>query len=157
TRRWNSSSLPCRETKGMRRAVNPVDHPGHQGPRLDQSSSAGDGHRVTTIGLRLGGRFHAVMAVLRFRWIEEVRLVDLFPGYLFAGVAGDLPHDCDHGAPGHVIAAVDRVTRPDCGEQAVVLHLIRIARALPSPTGLSPNPAIGDGCLALAAKNEARI
>ena len=87
-------------------------------PGSDHLRAAGDGHGVTAVGPRLGGRFHAVVALFRFVGVEVVGGVDLLPIHFLAGVTRNLAHHGDHGAAGHVVAVIDWFAGADAGEQA---------------------------------------
>ena len=81
----------------------------HRSQKLDHDSSSRRRHGVTAIGFRFGGRLHAVVAVLGLGGIIEIRLIHLLPRDFFARIAGELAHNRYHRAPGHVVAAVNRL------------------------------------------------
>src|SRR3974390_2931032 len=118
---------------------------------------ARDRHGVTAIGAGFGGRFHSVPAFVGLGGIIKIGLINLFPGNVFPGVTGKLTHHRYHCALRHVMAAIERAAAANRSEKLVVLHLIRIALALPAPFGFAPNPAGLHRSLSLSAKDQAGI
>src|SRR5512145_924824 len=89
--------------------------------------------------------------------VVETGLVHLLPGDFLAGVAGELAHDGDECAPGHVITVIEAIAGADRGEQPVMLDLIRVTLALPTPVGFAPDAAGFDGGFAFTAEDDARV
>src|ERR1041384_7906571 len=107
----------------------------------NEPRSARHTDRITALLVQFHRRLHGEGAFLRFGRISEVGLRHLLPRDFLAGVASDLAHYRDERAARHVIAAVDRRAAADRGEQFVVLDLIWITLAFPTPVRVAPDAA----------------